>query len=192
MVDGYLMHHGIKGQKWGVRRFQNEDGSYTTEGKERRKEETIKSKTKNYIKTVKSLSDDEFKLFTGDPNKNKKEDIKEMKRYIKAQPNHKDVMAFVSKNGNVTMAYLDNHPYWGKQWEIGWATNPNTRGTGVTQANIKETIKLIREQNDYPISAIIDPDNIASIKTAEKAGFVKNTNVYDPLNEKIKSKYVYK
>ena len=50
----------------------------------------------------------------------------------------------------------------------------------------------IREQNDYPISAIIDPDNIASIKTAEKAGFVKNTNVYDPLNEKIKSKYVYK
>lgn len=31
--DGtYLMHHGIKGQKWGVRRFQNEDGSYTSRG----------------------------------------------------------------------------------------------------------------------------------------------------------------
>lgn len=30
-----LEHHGIKGQKWGIRRFQNEDGSYTTEGKER-------------------------------------------------------------------------------------------------------------------------------------------------------------
>ena len=24
----YIEHHGIKGQKWGVRRYQNEDGSY--------------------------------------------------------------------------------------------------------------------------------------------------------------------
>lgn len=30
-----LMHYGIKGQKWGIRRFQNENGSYTAEGKER-------------------------------------------------------------------------------------------------------------------------------------------------------------
>ena len=32
----YLIHHGILGQKWGVRRFQNEDGSYTELGKKRR------------------------------------------------------------------------------------------------------------------------------------------------------------
>lgn len=31
----YLAHHGIKGQKWGVRRFQNKDGSYTDLGKKR-------------------------------------------------------------------------------------------------------------------------------------------------------------
>ena len=31
----YLAHHGIKGQKWGIRRFQNEDGSLTQEGRER-------------------------------------------------------------------------------------------------------------------------------------------------------------
>lgn len=30
-----LKHYGIKGQKWGVRRFQNEDGSLTAKGKER-------------------------------------------------------------------------------------------------------------------------------------------------------------
>lgn len=29
----YLVHHGIKGQKWGVRRYQNPDGTLTAEGK---------------------------------------------------------------------------------------------------------------------------------------------------------------
>lgn len=31
----YLAHHGIKGQKWGVRRFQNPDMTWTEAGKER-------------------------------------------------------------------------------------------------------------------------------------------------------------
>ena len=30
-----LYHHGIKGQKWGIRRYQNEDGTLTAAGKER-------------------------------------------------------------------------------------------------------------------------------------------------------------
>ncbi len=30
-----LAHHGIKGQRWGVRRFQNEDGTLTPAGRER-------------------------------------------------------------------------------------------------------------------------------------------------------------
>ena len=33
--QGELYHHGIKGQKWGVRRFQNKDGSLTPAGKRR-------------------------------------------------------------------------------------------------------------------------------------------------------------
>lgn len=31
----YLMHHGIKGQRWGIRRYQNPDGTLTEEGKAR-------------------------------------------------------------------------------------------------------------------------------------------------------------
>lgn len=34
-----LYHHGIVGQKWGVRRFQNPDGTRTTEGKRRAREQ---------------------------------------------------------------------------------------------------------------------------------------------------------
>lgn len=33
----YLVHHGVKGMKWGVRRYQNADGSLTSAGKARAK-----------------------------------------------------------------------------------------------------------------------------------------------------------
>lgn len=34
-MNNELYHHGIKGQKWGVRRFQNKDGTLTSAGKQR-------------------------------------------------------------------------------------------------------------------------------------------------------------
>lgn len=34
-TDDYLEHHGVRGQKWGVRRYQNPDGSLTDKGKKR-------------------------------------------------------------------------------------------------------------------------------------------------------------
>lgn len=35
MIDSYIYHHGIKGQKWGERRYQYEDGTLTEAGKQR-------------------------------------------------------------------------------------------------------------------------------------------------------------
>lgn len=34
-MSEYLIHHGVKGQRWGVRRYQNPDGSLTSAGKEK-------------------------------------------------------------------------------------------------------------------------------------------------------------
>lgn len=42
--DYYISHHGIKGQKWGVRRWRNEDGTLTEAGK-RKYEKLLKKYT---------------------------------------------------------------------------------------------------------------------------------------------------
>ena len=63
MVNAYLeirelYHHGIKGQKWGVRRYQNEDGTLTDEGKERygAEDKSDKMSEKNYKSTMDVLN----------------------------------------------------------------------------------------------------------------------------------------
>lgn len=47
-----IYHHGIKGQEWGVRRFQNPDGSLTPEGKRRY--------SQNFYNELRSVTKDRY------------------------------------------------------------------------------------------------------------------------------------
>lgn len=53
--QGELYHHGIKGQKWGVRRFQNKDGSLTPAGRRRYDEPNVGREKTHKIPKKKSL-----------------------------------------------------------------------------------------------------------------------------------------
>lgn len=49
----YLVHHGIQGQRWGVRRYQNSDGSLTPAGRNRYG--VLESAQKNLLDRVSTL-----------------------------------------------------------------------------------------------------------------------------------------
>lgn len=63
MNNQELRHSGIKGMRWGVRRFQNKDGTLTELGKKR------------YDRDTKDLSDKKKAKATPDPDKWVKEDL---------------------------------------------------------------------------------------------------------------------
>lgn len=49
MENNVLMHHGVRGMKWGVRRFQNKDGTLTAAGKKRYEKEMAKLKEEEKV-----------------------------------------------------------------------------------------------------------------------------------------------
>jgi len=66
--DSYLMHYGVLGMKWGVRRYQNKDGTYTDAGLKRKSNaksdraarRAIRKDRKQANKRRSQLSDDEL------------------------------------------------------------------------------------------------------------------------------------
>ena len=74
MQTTVLYHHGIKGQKWGVRRYQNPDGTLTPAGKKRYDRDVRENMAKK--------KDSRIDTSKPDPNRWAKEDLERTKRVV--------------------------------------------------------------------------------------------------------------
>lgn len=138
----YINHHGIKGQKWGVRRYQNPDGSLTSAGKKRISKKYKKAQAKGdkqlasvynnlyvdaYNKTANYMNNNRIDVFNAEQKKKYGKDFakrdgydsdfaKEFDKFL--QENFKkNLSEFVDNNANYQKAKSFVKQYGMLEWD---------------------------------------------------------------------------
>lgn len=144
-MGAYLVHHGIKGMKWGVRRYQNSDGSLTLEGEKRY---GIKNK-KSY--TVKTANGDPL---TFQANQNFNGFLaRKSKKYRDAVNRYYDYNLLDSKGTNVGNLQLELQDG-GKTTYVNWlSTNSKGSGKGYGRAGMLFVEQFAKEHGSKKITA---------------------------------------
>lgn len=182
----FLMHYGIEGMKWGIRRYQNFDGSYTLEGKKRYglnkelKVSTIKG-AKNLIydtAKAKGVSKEKAKAMLVDDIKAKyyttdegKKDYRKIKKAREKLDNFKgvnfDVNEFLKSNSNKKIS-----EYKKLEKEYAQTVNKALKKIDTYKNNYftKETKNIFGE-----IKTTKKQDFIYNVKDKFKTNIAKNT-----------------
>lgn len=168
----HLSHYGIAGQKWGVRRFQNEDGTLTEEGRDRYRH----IRDRNYALRTHDDVERIFKTFS-----------KKDKRLLDASENDTEYMSreataywvhkrFLEKDADMPVAFLDIIKGKNGEANIAIGTHSDYRGRGyATRLAKKGSAWIDKHSSDFTkINWGAFKENTASIYLAKKNGFKKD------------------
>lgn len=173
-----LYHHDIKGQKWGVRRFQDPNGSLTPEGRRhyarmnqaRRRIIKHRLTTKDVNDIVDSLSIHD-KALLGAPKHDKW-----IEPEYEAETSTNIAKRIVTRYNDMPVSFIEVWDNGGNIGEIALATRSGSqyRGKGLASNNVKEIMDWYNRYGYKSLDSLqwnVDRTNTVSIALAKKFGF---------------------
>lgn len=192
-MKDFLAHHGIKGQKWGVRRYQNADGSLTDEG---RKRQNLRRRVSENIKTtddanqiVRSLSDKEKKLLGASLN----EDWVVKEYELETSTNL--AKRIIQRVGDTPVSMFEIWDDGGTDGQIAIATDSHYRGQGNAIKAARKGLgwyERYGKQKMNNLYWIAENSNTGSLRLAEQLNFEKLEGDARPYQDNDYSYYRYR
>ena len=172
--DYYVVHHGVLGQKWGVRRYQNKDGTLTNLGRSR--------KTMDYVNDIVSTMDSKDRKLLG----------LDGEQYQTVDEGQKIVKRFIKRVGGVPVSFFDiTGDSTGVAVTIGTRSGDEYRNKGYAKYVAKRGKKWIDEHYDDFDQVVwwARKENTGSIKTAKDIGFTLDESSVLPDDPWVKYQY---
>ena len=156
-TEASMCHHGIKGQKWGVRRYQNTDGTLTSEGRKHYEkgktnygdpQKLVTQMTKNikYSEFTKLKNHDEVeRTKTGDCHSQVMYEYVELKR-LGLKPKAKFFIEYSdgSNNGGTTHSFV----YYSQNGKVYWLENAWESQRGLhAYNNVQQMVKDVEQKH---------------------------------------------
>lgn len=164
-----LYHHGVKGQRWGVRRYQNKDGSLTSLGQSRYRA----------IKTAKTKSDVDEIIGTWSKGDRKFFMLDKDEDYLTLDQGEHVLHRILIKDKGIPVSFFDILDDGDAiQVALGTRSGDNYRGKGYAKKATEKMIKWLDKNHDRlgnrPIIWAPYKTNVGSVKLAQQYGFVED------------------